>query len=83
MKWYNDILDCTHEFVEICLVGNKLDLEHEYICCILWKSSSEFSGSTGVCLITQNVLLWNFGQNGAKCRKSIWVDSAKNNSENW
>lgn len=27
VKWHNEILDCTHEFVEICLVGNKLDLE--------------------------------------------------------
>ena len=30
MKWHNEILDCTHEFVEISLVGNKLDLESEY-----------------------------------------------------
>ncbi|CAK74708.1 unnamed protein product (macronuclear) [Paramecium tetraurelia] len=29
MKWHNEILDCTHEFVEISLVGNKLDLESE------------------------------------------------------
>lgn len=28
VKWHNEILDCTHEFVEITLVGNKLDLEN-------------------------------------------------------
>lgn len=26
-KWYTDVMDCTHEMVEITLVGNKTDLE--------------------------------------------------------
>jgi len=30
VKWHSEILDCTHEFVEVTLVGNKLDLENEY-----------------------------------------------------
>jgi GTPase SAR1 family protein len=29
-KWQNEVLECTHENIEIMLVGNKLDLEEEY-----------------------------------------------------
>ena len=37
MKWHNEILDCTHEFVEVSLVGNKLDLESEYKNILIYK----------------------------------------------
>ena len=26
-KWQSEILECTHESIELVLVGNKLDLE--------------------------------------------------------
>ncbi|KAM3128729.1 hypothetical protein pb186bvf_019141 [Paramecium bursaria] len=29
VKWHSEITDCTHEFVEITLVGNKSDLEND------------------------------------------------------
>ncbi|CAD8169059.1 unnamed protein product [Paramecium pentaurelia] len=29
VRWYNEILDCAHEYVDIVIVGNKIDLERE------------------------------------------------------
>ncbi|CAK90429.1 unnamed protein product (macronuclear) [Paramecium tetraurelia] len=29
VRWYNEILDCAHESVDIVIVGNKIDLESE------------------------------------------------------
>lgn len=29
VKWRNEVVDCTHENVEMVLVGNKCDLENE------------------------------------------------------
>ncbi|CAK86696.1 unnamed protein product (macronuclear) [Paramecium tetraurelia] len=29
VRWYNEILDCAHEYVDIVIVGNKIDLENE------------------------------------------------------
>lgn len=30
LKWQNEVLECTHENIELVLVGNKLDLEEEF-----------------------------------------------------
>ena len=29
-KWQSELLECTHESIELVLVGNKMDLEEEY-----------------------------------------------------
>lgn len=51
MRWYNEVLDCAHENIEIVLVGNKIDLESEYELYRM-KTVGVLGGSQELCRLT-------------------------------